>query len=46
MNTTPESESKSYDDFIGDVWAFESSIDPAKDDYYNDNWNHGIESYP
>ncbi len=46
MSTIPESGSKSYDDFIGDVWAFESSIDLAKEDYYNDNWTRRIESYP
>ena len=31
-------QSKSYDDFIATVWAFESDIDPSKKNYYDENW--------
>ncbi len=38
---------KTYDDFINDVWKFESSIDPAKQQWYNENWNKPVAgSYP
>ena len=37
---------KSYDDFIDAVWAFESDIDPSQQDYYNKNWNNPVASYP
>ena len=38
---------KSYDDFINTVWKFESSIDPAKQQWYNKNWNRPVKhSYP
>ena len=40
-------QTKTYNDFIDAVWKFESSIDPAKQDWYNDNWTKPIiESYP
>lgn len=39
--------SGTYEDFIDAVWIFESSIDPKKQDYYNQNWNNPVvESYP
>lgn len=41
-----ELEQESYDDFINTVWKFESDIDPAKQSYYNENWNKPIGSYP
>ena len=28
-----------YDDWINVIWAFESSIDPSQQHYYNTNWN-------
>lgn len=38
---------KSYDEFISVLWAFESSVDPNKQSYYNANWNKKvIPSYP
>ncbi len=39
--------SKSYEDFIDAVWAFESDIDPSQQDYYNKNWNTPVvDEYP
>ena len=39
--------SKSYEDFIDAVWAYESDIDPSKQSYYNDNWDKPVvASYP
>ncbi|MXX41644.1 MAG: hypothetical protein F4Z53_01160 [Acidimicrobiales bacterium] len=38
--------SKSYDEFIDAVWAYESDIDPSEQSYYNDNWDNPVESYP
>lgn len=38
---------KTYEDFIDAVWAFESDIDPTKQDYYNENWNNPVvDEYP
>lgn len=38
---------KTYDEFINDLWAYESSVDPDKQEYYNTNWNNPvIDSYP
>ena len=38
---------KSYEDFIDAVWAFESDIDPSQQDYYNENWNKPVvQEYP
>lgn len=37
---------KTYQDFINAVWTYESDIDPAKQDYYNENWNKPVASYP
>lgn len=38
---------KSYDEFIDAVWAFESDIDPTKQDYYNENWDKPVvKEYP
>lgn len=38
---------KTYDDFIDTLWAFESSIDPSQQAYYDTNWNvEVVESYP
>ncbi len=28
---------KTYEDFIDAFWTFESSIDPYKQEYYNEN---------
>lgn len=40
-------ENKTYDEFINDLWAYESSVDPDKQEYYNTNWNNPvIDSYP
>ncbi len=39
--------SKTYEDFIDAVWAFESDIDPSQQSYYDENWdNPVVESYP
>lgn len=38
--------SDTYEDFIDAVWAYESSIDPARRDYYDDNWNTPVTDYP
>ena len=39
--------SKTYEEFIDAVWAYESDIDPSRQSYYNDNWsNPVIGSYP
>lgn len=41
-----EPASKTYEDFIDTVWTYESDIDPAKRDYYDENWNTPVTSYP
>ena len=39
--------SKSYEEFIDAVWAYESDIDPSQQDYYNENWNKPVvKEYP
>ena len=38
-------DSKTYDDFIDAVWAFESDIDPAQQSRYNENWNNPVAGY-
>ena len=43
----PRSQSGTYEDFIDTVWIFESSIDPAKQNYYNENWSNPVAgTYP
>lgn len=37
---------KTYDEFIDAVWAYESDIDPSQQNYYNQNWNNPVASYP
>ena len=45
--STPSESSQSYEEFIDAVWAFESDIDPAEQDYYNKNWNKPVvKGYP
>ena len=46
-SSEPHEPSKSYEDFIDAVWAFESDIDPSQQDYYNKNWNTPVvDEYP
>ena len=35
----PHGSKGTYDDWINVIWAFESSIDPSQQHYYNTNWN-------
>ncbi|MCY4304843.1 MAG: hypothetical protein OXC62_08735 [Aestuariivita sp.] len=38
---------KSYDNFINKLWAFESDVDPAKQAWYNENWTKPVAgTYP
>ncbi len=45
-STVGDVQTKSYDDFIDVLWAYESDIDPSQQGYYNKNWNNPVESYP
>ncbi len=44
--TISDAPAKSYDDFIDVLWAYESDIDPSQQNYYNQNWNNSVASYP